>query len=1155
MADFVYRRDPQRFYFLGMDLNRPIDALKPLHAAMLKNVRMYQTGRIEARPGESLYCTSGNGGHSIRRLNDPLTSTYTYIVGANTTLYYGTTSVTSCDSGYSGDPLAMIPYRPEQSEHSWLYLGDSSRMRKVNVSGTVHQIAMPRPETPPLASLSAQAFKVIDNCDATTNWSVPAGGSNAITVDTDVYIDTTISQIVYDSGTTGWCSINPASLADIGPGSLIIIDDGGGSEEEVSVQSVLQGSSTSTTIARIEYESGSTGYCSIVLTSSLQGITTGSLIYDSTVSTDKYAIVESIVPELTGTSFCIRLSTASTWADSDTIQLLDTVRCYTTLTHATTETITSPSLLATLDTLTDSTGYAQKDLSSSPIDLSSIDSTHFTTIDDYIHISLYFPGSASFLTGLSGKLMLDVADDNTFLYNYWYAPFNYQTFGTPNSGMGWVEVFFRIGDFIHGGSSTLTLGATDIINALKNVYHIRLSVTSTVTSFNIRFNSISLVGGGGPDTGIGDPYIYRYRARCTATGAVSDWSPATRNGMDARRQPISVVAPAQYTLATEADVLDIQRWGGTLPEWRYIGTVDNSASPVTFTDNFPDDVVASMPSESAVNQQPWPILGHKLTGTANLICGYLIQLNSLLPYTLVPGSEIHIGNGTYTVRRTVSINYGTSVTDLELDQSAGAPATLTWTMPEPIYSGVPLPCLWGPVDETLFACGDLYNPQRLYFTIPNTESSVQTNYIDITSPSEPLQNGVVHNGRCYVWSTERMFQIVPSNNENIWTYAEIPSSVGLFHRWAISGLQGQTGPVIVYEGRNGIFGTDGATPTSMTADTLSPLFPHDGQPGFDVNTIPAPDYTKPSTDFRISYYDDCYYYDYRSASSFGTLIYVTNLMEGRGGWFFDTYWYSPSVHYGIEGSGAHGILMLADNRIYQLTGYCDGSSTNNISGYIRTGARNQGDSRLLKLYGDIAVDCLTNGVSVTATPYFDNFTVTGTPTTLNTSTRDIVPLNVASAWESYSNIGLDLTWSSATARPYFYLWEPRWHEEGAPIEALSWENCETAFEGEGFMYTGDMYLTYISTSTISLTFTIDNTAYPAIVFPSTNGLVSKTYTRLPVMKGKMWTLRFSSPTRFRVHGGDCELRVKQWGGDGPWKSVRLFQEISTGGATQPEAPA
>lgn len=140
----------QRFDCIGIDLNRPVDSVKPSHFPLLLNVRATQSGNLVPRDGltDLGEVVAGQSPvHSIRRLNDPSASTYTNILGTGTHVAYGPDggAYTDLDSGYSGNPLALMPYRPESATAAWMYVADSSRMRKVSRAGLLQTIGLAPP--------------------------------------------------------------------------------------------------------------------------------------------------------------------------------------------------------------------------------------------------------------------------------------------------------------------------------------------------------------------------------------------------------------------------------------------------------------------------------------------------------------------------------------------------------------------------------------------------------------------------------------------------------------------------------------------------------------------------------------------------------------------------------------------------------------------------------------------------------------------------------------------------------------------------------------------------------------------------------------------------------------------------------------------------
>ena len=242
-----------------------------------------------------------------------------------------------------------------------------------------------------------------------------------------------------------------------------------------------------------------------------------------------------------------------------------------------------------------------------------------------------------------------------------------------------------------------------------------------------------------------------------------------------------------------------------------------------------------------------------------------------------------------------------------------------------------------------------------------------------------------------------------------------------------------------------------------------------------------------------------------------TLIYAKNLMEGRHGWFLDDYTPQIAVHYGEEGTNIHSVLCGGiDGGIYLLDGESDNGSP--VSCRISTECRDQGDTRLNKLYGDVMLDCQTGSVNVTATPYFNNYQVSAPDVIVNTGiNRAQISVPVGPEWITARNIALDLNWQMNGVRSYFYIWEPRYTEEGGKVFAYDWETCFLTHELPGYFYHGYLYLVHISAA--DLTFTItgeDGTVAASVTLLSSGGLHHKDFIRLPVVKGKIFKYRISS---------------------------------------------
>lgn len=1229
MADAKYSRETNRFDFLGIDLNRPVDSVKPGRLPYGKNIRSFLAGRIEPREGLTLIAPVVAGQtpvHSGRRLNDPANATYARIFGAGTHAAYGQAAFTDLDSGYSGDPLALVPWRPLASPTTFMYIGDRSRMRKIGVTGALHTIGLPAPAAAPSVALTTvPKYSVIDEFDATTGWgqsgtaaaptmvSRTPGGAAAAT--------TTIAQILYDTGTTGWACMQLTSMVGTGRGERITFAT---SAETATIQDVFAGKAgTTTTIASIIYDSGTSGACSIALTTPIDQIEVDGLIRNSTLNENIRVVGKLFSPDGT---FSIRAVTVGTFAATNTIQVLPSLRIYLVNNHAAGENISNDAMTSQV---TVGTGTLTK---TAALDLSMIVSGVPTQPEDYMGIGLlvdnpgllteikvqldvdstvanqdfahnyytksirpsdltpavlnlqplvaakttiiqrniidnssappssslveaFQPGSenVSSFNALPGPLGFPVGEGGLFsrtgggklLIDDLTTPSNSEIVQSQQLESGssqWVDVRFRISDLIRVG--------TDDSRTLQNVVKIQILIISTGT-INVSMDSWWIGGGYGPDdldvTAI--PYYYRYRARALSTNVASNWSPATRLSMNPYRQSVTVsltqyAAPAGTSFTTTDFVLDVERFGGQLADWHYIGTTANAASP-SFADVYGDNIVAGQPIIGMNDYQPWPVIGLPVLGTTGTVAGTTVNdSGASFSMSWAPGTRIIINNQPYTIYRMVSASR------MEIVESAGSQSAVAWQINEPTILAQPLPCLWE-WDGNFFACGDPVNPGRLYYANTNAETTNPSNYLDMTSPSEPLMNGLQYNTRSYVFSSENFIQILKTGNPQApFRHENIPNGKGMFSRW---GLTREPAPVICFLARDGVNLTTGGSPVALTDADLYDLFPNEGNPGENVNGVGAPDISAAqATGLRLAYYDEYLYFDYPVLNGGGgraTLVLAfdlgaTSRGESPGGWMWDVYTPNVQFHYGEEGAGIHALLVgTTDANLYQYAGNSDNGTA--ISMELTTPSKDQGEPRLLKLYGDIMLDSNTAGLDAVCTPYFNDNATSAAPVTVNTASRSQIAIPLGSSWQTMLNISLNIVVPVSTAaRPFFYIWEPRWTFESAPILAFSWEISPSSFGMDNFKSIGICKVTHVSTADLSLVFTVDGVAQPVITIPNSGNIYTQTIFRTPVYKGKLYKGAISSTAEFRLDGRDSFFEVKEWASDDAYQKLRIYSDFS-----------
>ena len=130
------------------------------------------------------------------------------------------------------------------------------------------------------------------------------------------------------------------------------------------------------------------------------------------------------------------------------------------------------------------------------------------------------------------------------------------------------------------------------------------------------------------------------------------------------------------------------------------------------------------------------------------------------------------------------------------------------------------------------------------------------------------------------------------------------------------------------------------------------------------------------------------------------------------------------------------------------------------------------------------------------------------------------------------------------AAPKFYAWAPRFTFDSAPIAAFSWETAPSSFGAADYKHIGMVHLTYLSSASATLTFTVDGVAQSGLTIASSSGVQYQLIFRAPVMKGKLFKMAFSSAGEFRLDTRDSFLEVKDWGSAAAYSRIRVFGDGS-----------
>lgn len=140
MANFDRNKSGERFDLSGLDLVHPVDQIPNGRVPFAQNVRRYVKGAIKGRNllTGALY-TLAAAVHSLKRLNDETpagpSSGYSIINGAGTriSVWNTTSGVVDVADGLSGNPVSIIPFRPNASVRPFGYVADSAAMGQVTL--------------------------------------------------------------------------------------------------------------------------------------------------------------------------------------------------------------------------------------------------------------------------------------------------------------------------------------------------------------------------------------------------------------------------------------------------------------------------------------------------------------------------------------------------------------------------------------------------------------------------------------------------------------------------------------------------------------------------------------------------------------------------------------------------------------------------------------------------------------------------------------------------------------------------------------------------------------------------------------------------------------------------------------------------------------
>lgn len=493
------------------------------------------------------------------------------------------------------------------------------------------------------------------------------------------------------------------------------------------------------------------------------------------------------------------------------------------------------------------------------------------------------------------------------------------------------------------------------------------------------------------------------------------------------------------SLDPQVDKIDIYRQGGGLANPTYVGTNPNTAT--VFNDTLSDLAAATNQEMQFDNSEPFPSIDLPRSGVLNATGNVLTRVSGdNFNIRWLPGTIMLIGSPTQLAFSAVRRPTSATSWDFTNNDPTVTPipdgTNLVWNIAEPILAAQPLPSLWGPTDNTayMFGCFDPLRPGTLYYTKGNNpDSAPDTNQIEVTSPSEPLMNGVIVNGIGMVFSSERAWLIYPTFTTALATVMGVQGQAfnlqesitdrGLYIRSAICT---EAGKRVFFRAKDGIYVSVGGSGSQSITDSIYNLFPHEGHLPVPIVrggvTFVPPDDTQPELQ-HLAFATGYLYYDYLGTDAQRhTLVYD---VAGQG-WAMDIYQHIGTVHALEEGPNVNGTLVgCADNTVRALVSGGGETSTS----IVATGSNTFNDARAFQRIGDVFVKALVGtGDPIAVAMFTDQYqsTVGGFSPASLTGTGSLAPYIIdftAGGGLDANDIALQLSWPTNSAN-YLDLWQP-----------------------------------------------------------------------------------------------------------------------------------
>ena len=364
----------------------------------------------------------------------------------------------------------------------------------------------------------------------------------------------------------------------------------------------------------------------------------------------------------------------------------------------------------------------------------------------------------------------------------------------------------------------------------------------------------------------------------------------------------------------------------------------------------------------------------------------------------------------------------------------------------------PVPYLWGPVQDILFAAGDPHRAGSIYYSQRGSPDVWPVeNETEVCSASEQIMNGFVYAGQAYCFSRLRLYALYPNlSGSGAVTALPTACSKGLAAPWAFAVGSGG----VFFCSTDGIYFTNGGEATCISREKVDTIFHNK-----IVNGYQPVNFTNTQL-MRMAVYDNELWFQYQDITNVVRVL-IHNLITKE--WRFNTF--GNQVAYvmtedegGGAGLGTTGLPRMLLGGLTSGTSYLYAGTSDNgiaIAPEVRTGARDQGHPREDKLYGDVYLDVSGTSAPITVTPLLNNEALTlGATAFTSTAVRERIYLdifqNAAAILSPYKarNASLDFTWSTVATPPQLYLagisftFQP----DETVQRVTNWDNCGSSSE-------------------------------------------------------------------------------------------------------------